>query len=154
MDSAPIAEATLDALTDRHSDAIAGVRRQQPALSHFEVLTGLALRHFADQKVGLFMGCSAIFARGFAAMFTAGVVSRSQTAVVDSTLCLPCVLWPKLLGLHQVDIAVVEAGLGGERDATNVFTAEELKVAIFTAVGMEHAAALGMLGCDKYAGRS
>ena len=43
----------------------------------------------------------------------------------------------------QVDVAVVEAGLGGERDATNVFTAEELRVAIFTAVGMEHAAALG-----------
>ena len=45
---------------------------------------------------------------------------------------------------YQVDIAVVEAGLGGERDATNVFTADELKVAIFTAVGMEHAAALGV----------
>ena len=42
-------------------------------------------------------------------------------------------------------MAVVEAGLGGERDATNVFTAQELRVAIFTAIGMEHAAALGAL---------
>ena len=52
MDAAPIAGAAFDALTDRHGDAIADVRRQQPALSHFEVLTGLALRNFADQKVG------------------------------------------------------------------------------------------------------
>ena len=52
MDTAPIAKSALDALTDRHGDAIAAVRRQRPALSHFEVLTGLALRHLADQKVG------------------------------------------------------------------------------------------------------
>ena len=39
---------------------------------------------------------------------------------------------------------MIEAGLGGERDATNVFTADELKVAVITAVGMEHAAALGV----------
>lgn len=56
VDAAPIAGAALDALTDRHGDAIAAVRQQQPALSHFEVLTGLALRHFADQKVGASLG--------------------------------------------------------------------------------------------------
>lgn len=43
----------------------------------------------------------------------------------------------------QVDIAVVEAGLGGARDATNVFEPEQLKAAIVTAVGLEHQAALG-----------
>ena len=51
MDAVPIAPAAFDALTDRHGAAIADVYRRLPALSHFEVLTGLALRHFADQKV-------------------------------------------------------------------------------------------------------
>ena len=43
----------------------------------------------------------------------------------------------------QVDIALVEAGLGGARDATNVFEPAQLKAAILTAVGLEHQAALG-----------
>ena len=51
----------------------------------------------------------------------------------------------------QVDIAVVEAGLGGARDATNVFPlpggdappGTGLRVAVITAVGLEHQAALG-----------
>ena len=44
----------------------------------------------------------------------------------------------------QVDIAVVEAGLGGVTDATNIFSPESLRMAIFTALGHEHEAALGM----------
>lgn len=44
---------------------------------------------------------------------------------------------------QQVDIALVEAGLGGARDATNVFGPAQLKAAILTAVGLEHQAALG-----------
>ena len=43
----------------------------------------------------------------------------------------------------QVDIALVEAGLGGARDATNVFEPAHLKATILTAVGLEHQAALG-----------
>ena len=46
--------------------------------------------------------------------------------------------------LTQVDLAVIETGLGGARDATNVFTAEQLQVAIFTAIALEHSAALGV----------
>ena len=51
MDAEPIAPAALDALTDSYGAAITDVHRRLPALSHFEVLSGLALRHFADQKV-------------------------------------------------------------------------------------------------------
>jgi len=43
----------------------------------------------------------------------------------------------------QVDIAIVEAGLGGARDATNMFSSENLKLAIITAIGLEHQRALG-----------
>lgn len=43
----------------------------------------------------------------------------------------------------QVDIAIVEAGLGGARDATNVFSSDTLKLAIITAIGLEHQKALG-----------
>jgi hypothetical protein len=45
--------------------------------------------------------------------------------------------------LAQVDLAVIETGLGGVRDATNVFAPEQLQVAIFTAIDLEHVAALG-----------
>lgn len=44
---------------------------------------------------------------------------------------------------QQVDIAVVEAGLGGERDATNVFTSSSQLMSVITAIGMDHKAALG-----------
>ncbi|CAL8468705.1 g8245 [Coccomyxa elongata] len=44
---------------------------------------------------------------------------------------------------QQVDIAIVEAGLGGARDATNVFSSDNLKLAIITAIGLEHQKALG-----------
>ena len=55
------------------------------------------------------------------------------------------VLWmgrQNILGL-QVDIAVVETGLGGVRDATNVFPPDTLKLAVITAIGLEHQKALG-----------
>ena len=48
-----------------------------------------------------------------------------------------------LLLLPQVDIALVEAGLGGARDATNMFSPHNLKLAIITAIGLEHQRALG-----------
>lgn len=49
-----------------------------------------------------------------------------------------------------MDIALVEAGLGGARDATNVFEPEQLKAAIFTAVGLEHQAALGDVPTSRH----
>ncbi|WIA38977.1 hypothetical protein OEZ86_005129 [Tetradesmus obliquus] len=60
--------------------------------SHFEVVTAMALKHFAQQ---------------------------------------------------QVDIAVVETGLGGATDATNVFGPEQLQLAVLTAIGLDHVEALG-----------
>jgi dihydrofolate synthase len=52
-----------------------------------------------------------------------------------------------MLGVAQVDIALVEAGLGGIRDATNVFDARNLQLAAITAVDLEHRAALGKSAC-------
>ncbi|RZC84897.1 hypothetical protein C5167_047682 [Papaver somniferum] len=48
-----------------------------------------------------------------------------------------------LFAQENVDIAVVEAGLGGARDATNVFSSSELLASIITTIGEEHLAALG-----------
>ncbi|KAJ9510738.1 hypothetical protein QJQ45_027650 [Haematococcus lacustris] len=67
-------------------------REEQGSLTHFEVLTALAFRHFAD----------------------AGV-----------------------------QVAVVETGLGGATDATNVFSPDNLALAVITALGYEHVEALG-----------
>jgi dihydrofolate synthase/folylpolyglutamate synthase len=44
------------------------------------------------------------------------------------------------LGRHPVDVAVVEAGLGGRLDATNVLESE---VQALTSIGLEHTALLG-----------
>jgi folylpolyglutamate synthase/dihydropteroate synthase len=43
----------------------------------------------------------------------------------------------------QVEAAVVEVGLGGTRDATNVFDENSLALAVITAIDREHQAALG-----------
>ncbi|XP_075495306.1 dihydrofolate synthetase isoform X2 [Primulina tabacum] len=43
----------------------------------------------------------------------------------------------------KVQFAVIEVGLGGARDATNVITSSDLAVAIITNIGEEHLAALG-----------
>ena len=43
----------------------------------------------------------------------------------------------------QVDVAVVEAGLGGARDATNVFEPAQVQAAVITAIDLEHMDALG-----------
>ncbi|PSC74504.1 dihydrofolate synthetase [Micractinium conductrix] len=49
----------------------------------------------------------------------------------------------KLFQEQQVDAAVIEVGLGGVRDATNVLPPASLAAAVITAVGHDHAAALG-----------
>ncbi|KAM3271568.1 hypothetical protein ACQJBY_042017 [Aegilops geniculata] len=48
-----------------------------------------------------------------------------------------------LFSRENVDVAIVEAGLGGARDATNVIRNSELAAAVITTVGKEHLAALG-----------
>lgn len=68
------------------------IAEEQGSLSHFEVLTALAFKHFARE---------------------------------------------------EVNIGVIEAGLGGARDATNVILPNQLAVAVITNVGEEHLAALG-----------
>ncbi|KAK7301167.1 hypothetical protein RJT34_12028 [Clitoria ternatea] len=44
---------------------------------------------------------------------------------------------------ENVDIAVIEAGLGGARDATNIISSSGLAASVITTVGEEHLAALG-----------
>ncbi|GIL73282.1 hypothetical protein Vretimale_4873 [Volvox reticuliferus] len=89
----PVLPDDLTFLLTRHADAIRSRGRAEGgALSHFEVVTALAFRYFAD--------CS-------------------------------------------VDLAVVETGLGGITDATNVFQPASLQTAVITGLGMEHVEALG-----------
>lgn len=93
VDGQPISGQEFDALVSGGlTMARAAMGQQFSGISHFEMMTALALQHSKQQ---------------------------------------------------QVDIAVVEAGLGGARDATNVFGAPQLKAAVLTAVGLEHQAALG-----------
>ncbi|KAL7612096.1 dihydrofolate synthetase isoform X1 [Lactuca sativa] len=48
-----------------------------------------------------------------------------------------------LFAEENVDIAVIEAGLGGARDATNIISGSDVAVSIITTIGEEHVAALG-----------
>uniref|UniRef100_A0A2N9EAT3 Mur ligase central domain-containing protein n=1 Tax=Fagus sylvatica TaxID=28930 RepID=A0A2N9EAT3_FAGSY len=48
-----------------------------------------------------------------------------------------------LFARENVDIAVIEAGLGGARDATNIISSSELAASVITTIGEEHLAALG-----------
>ncbi|CAH2068865.1 unnamed protein product [Thlaspi arvense] len=50
-----------------------------------------------------------------------------------------------LFAQENVDIAVIEAGLGGARDATNIISSSELAASVITSVGAEHLAALGVV---------
>lgn len=49
----------------------------------------------------------------------------------------------KYFAQEEVDIAVIEAGLGGARDATNVIHSEGLATSVITTIGKEHMNALG-----------
>ena len=72
---------------------VAAERVDDASLTHFEIVTALALRHFIDERV---------------------------------------------------DVAVVEVGMGGEDDATNVFGGgDNLAAAVVTHIGMDHAEHLG-----------
>ncbi|KAL0340995.1 UNVERIFIED_CONTAM: Dihydrofolate synthetase [Sesamum radiatum] len=48
-----------------------------------------------------------------------------------------------LFAEEKVQFAVIEAGLGGARDATNVISSSDLAASIITNIGEEHLAALG-----------
>ncbi|XP_039062907.1 LOW QUALITY PROTEIN: dihydrofolate synthetase-like [Hibiscus syriacus] len=48
-----------------------------------------------------------------------------------------------LFAQENVDFAIIEAGLGGARDATNIISSSELSVSIITTIGEEHLSALG-----------
>ncbi|XP_076942527.1 dihydrofolate synthetase-like [Bidens hawaiensis] len=48
-----------------------------------------------------------------------------------------------LFAEENVDIAVIEAGLGGARDATNIISSSDLSASVITTIGEEHLAALG-----------
>ncbi|GAA0167681.1 ligase [Lithospermum erythrorhizon] len=48
-----------------------------------------------------------------------------------------------LFAQENVDIAVIEAGLGGARDATNIISSSDLTASVITSIGEEHMDALG-----------
>ncbi|KAL8142478.1 hypothetical protein V2J09_015510 [Rumex salicifolius] len=48
-----------------------------------------------------------------------------------------------LFAQQNVDIAIIEAGLGGARDATNIISSSSLVASIITTIGREHLDALG-----------
>ncbi|GAX75550.1 hypothetical protein CEUSTIGMA_g2993.t1 [Chlamydomonas eustigma] len=84
---------SFEALVQNNSKTLEHVQQAEGgALSHFEAVTGLAYRHFADEKV---------------------------------------------------DIGVIETGLGGLTDATNVIDEQQLQLAVITSLGYEHVDALG-----------
>lgn len=88
-----IAPTAFDQLVQRYGPRIEeGQQREGGKLTHFEVLTALAYRHFAD---------------------------------------------------YNVDVGVIETGVGGTSDATNVLSSPSLAVSVITAIGNDHAAALG-----------
>ncbi|KAJ8748101.1 hypothetical protein K2173_023503 [Erythroxylum novogranatense] len=50
-----------------------------------------------------------------------------------------------LFAEEKIDIAVIEAGLGGARDATNIICSSGLAASVITTIGEEHLAALGVI---------
>ena len=51
VDGRPITQPAFDALVEGSAEDITAVRRDEAALSHFEAMTALALRHFKDEQV-------------------------------------------------------------------------------------------------------
>ncbi|GAB2221941.1 hypothetical protein Droror1_Dr00013137 [Drosera rotundifolia] len=92
-DGDPVSANVLSSLFNRIKKTLdEAVEAEHGHLSHFEVLTAIAFKLFADQSV---------------------------------------------------DIAVIEAGLGGARDATNVICPSGIAASVITTIGKEHLAALG-----------
>jgi len=91
----PISENEFDSLVEESKSSIELCQKElglEGSVSHFEVLTALAFKHFEHSGI---------------------------------------------------DVGVVEAGLGGVRDATNVFDSSQILATVVVPIGMDHAAALG-----------
>jgi folylpolyglutamate synthase/dihydrofolate synthase len=89
----PITPPALDQLVQRYGSIVeAAQQREGGKLTHFEILTALAYRHFADSKV---------------------------------------------------DVGVIETGVGGTSDATNVLPPPSLAASVITSIGNDHSAVLG-----------
>ncbi|GAQ85892.1 Mur ligase family protein [Klebsormidium nitens] len=91
IDGVPISPEAFAALVAAHRSVLDEMRDLE-GVTHFEVLTALAFKHFEEEGV---------------------------------------------------DIAIMEAGLGGARDATNVIPPQSLLLAVITAIHEEHLEALG-----------
>nr|XP_017218991.1 PREDICTED: dihydrofolate synthetase isoform X2 [Daucus carota subsp. sativus] len=91
--SEPVSARSLNLLFQRSKMMLdQAIEKEDKRISHFEVLTAMAFKLFADENI---------------------------------------------------DIAVVEAGLGGARDATNILSSSTLAASVITTIGEEHMAALG-----------
>ena len=51
VDGRPVAQPAFDALVEGAAEDIAALQREEAALSHFEAMTALALRHFQGEQV-------------------------------------------------------------------------------------------------------
>lgn len=97
LNGLPISPPSLQRLIASHAPLMELHQQQEGgALTHFEVLTALAFKHFQEEGA---------------------------------------------------QVVVVETGLGGVRDATNVLPAEGLAAAVVTAVDADHVEALGEWRC-------
>lgn len=90
--SEPVSAKSLNCLFQRIKTILDEAVELENGISHFEVLTAVAFRLFADENI---------------------------------------------------DVAVIEAGLGGARDATNIISSSGLAASVITTIGEEHLAALG-----------
>ena len=64
-------------------------------------------------------------------------IERENATFFETTTAIACAHF----AARDVDIAVVEVGLGGRLDSTNVI--DEKEVCVFTPIGLEHTAILG-----------
>lgn len=93
LNGTPTSDTALELCIDKYKTQIEAAQvESEGKLTHFEILTALAFKHFQDAAV---------------------------------------------------DVAVVEAGLGGIRDATNVIPPDNLAAAVITSIGRDHIDALG-----------
>jgi dihydrofolate synthase len=93
LNSTPTSDTELEQCIDTYKTQIEAAQvESEGKLTHFEILTALAFKHFQDAAV---------------------------------------------------DVAVVEAGLGGTRDATNVIPPDNLAAAVIASIGRDHIDALG-----------
>jgi folylpolyglutamate synthase/dihydropteroate synthase len=138
----------LQELKEKHSGfAKAAVEQEGEDLAYFEVFTAMAFKHFQEQQVAYctsHRSLSLTSSRGVrepTAPCSVGCTDkRPGRKESNSPIFSSC--FHRLIGfaffffyVRKVDIAVVEAGLGGATDATNVFPASGQLMSIVTSVG-------------------